>query len=76
MRFKSPRCVNVLPSGNECGHEMKPLGERHPLVTSLTNPRRPIAGTHEPGVWVFQCGYCNGIQAADTSKLSRYFERI
>lgn len=74
-RYKSPFCVNTLPSGNPCGHEMQPLGERHPLTTSLKNPHRPVAGTHEPGVWVFHCGYCNAIQAADTTKLHRYFER-
>lgn len=73
-RFKSPRCVAVLESGNQCGHEMQPLGERHPLVQSLSNPRRPIAGTHEPGVWVFRCGYCSAVRAADTLKLNRYFE--
>lgn len=58
---------------------MRPLGERHPLIgqlTSLSNPRRPLAGSHEPGVWVFQCGYCNAVQAADTTKLHRYFERV
>lgn len=78
-RYASPRCVNVLPSGNPCGHEMRPLGERHPLIgqaASLANPRRPLPGTHEPGVWVFQCGYCGAVRAADTGRLDRYFERI
>jgi len=61
-RYRPPHCVVELPSGQVCGHEMHPVGERHPGV--------------RPGVWVFHCGYCDGIQAFETERLDRYVHPV
>lgn len=62
-RFKPPRCQAILPNDRPCGHEMKPLGERHPDILN------------HPGHWAFMCGYCGAGRILDSSKLERYVER-
>ena len=68
-RYKIPRCVSELPSGNLCGHEMRPLGERDPRAAKF------LADANMPGVWVFHCGYCSAVQALSADQLDRYAEK-
>jgi hypothetical protein len=63
-RYLLPRCMTILPSGNECRREMRPLREADPS----------FGPNYKPGVWVFRCGYCGGMRAVDKTLLGRYFQ--
>lgn len=61
-RYAIPHCIAPLPSGAECGHEMRPLKE--------------VEENHVKKAWVFMCGYCGAVRAVDVDKLGRYFAAV
>ena len=68
MRYRPPRCQAPLPGTDDrqCGHEMRPLGERHPA----------FGPGFKPGGWVFECPYCGAARFIESLKAGRYTERI
>jgi hypothetical protein len=50
---KPPRCQAPHEEhGRPCGHEMRPLQERHPS----------FGPNYRPGGWVFTCPYCSAVR--------------
>jgi hypothetical protein len=62
-RYKNLKCQAILPNDRPCGHDMTPVGERHPAVLN------------HPGHWAFLCGYCGAGRLIDAANLDKYAEK-